>query len=124
MVNSYAFAHAAISVSSSGIRSKISRCQTRTGRDHPLPAWPTFPPDHLCACFRVTRLSGCWRSTGFTKRPNIENLRVGAVRYNVTSKPARRLSTALRSALSIRQNRGRVHRDISVPALVDRSLAA
>src|ERR1700730_1091505 len=41
--------HPAISVSSSGIRSKISRCQTRTGRDHPLLGWPTSPPGHLFA---------------------------------------------------------------------------
>jgi NAD(P)H-dependent FMN reductase len=57
---------AAISVSSSGIPSKIPRCQTRTGRDHPLPAWPTFLPGHLFAGFPAARSNGCWRSTGFT----------------------------------------------------------
>jgi len=56
----------AISMPSSGIRSKMSRCQHLIGRDHPLPGWPTFPPGRLSACCRATRSSRCWRSTSVT----------------------------------------------------------
>jgi hypothetical protein len=52
------------------VRSKISRCQTRTGRDHPLPGWPTSLPGHQFACFRRMRSSRCWRSIGCIWRRN------------------------------------------------------
>jgi hypothetical protein len=34
-------------MSPTALRSKIARRQSPTGRDHPLPEWPTFPPVFL-----------------------------------------------------------------------------
>jgi hypothetical protein len=38
-------------------RSKITRCQNPTGRNHPSLGWPTSLPAHLSACSRRTRSS-------------------------------------------------------------------
>jgi hypothetical protein len=57
-------------VSSSVFASNIPPWQSPTDRNHPLPEWPTFRPEHLFGCFPPTRSSGCWRSTGFTWRRN------------------------------------------------------
>jgi hypothetical protein len=58
-------------VSSSVFGSRIAPWQSPTDRDRPLPEWPTFRPGYLFACFRPTRLSRSWLSTGFTSRRNI-----------------------------------------------------
>src|SRR6266446_3873947 len=52
-------------VSSSVFGIRVAPWQSPTGRDHPLPEWPTFRPAYLSVCSRPTRLSSCWRSTGF-----------------------------------------------------------
>jgi Pentapeptide repeats (8 copies) len=33
---------------------KIAPWQSPTGRNHPLPEWPTFQPAHLSACFHLS----------------------------------------------------------------------
>ena len=62
---------------SSVFGSKITPWRSPTDGDHPLPEWPIFPPGRRLACFRPTRLSGCWRSTGSTWRRNITKAHPG-----------------------------------------------
>jgi len=58
-----------ISMSSSGVRSKITRCQTRTGSDHPLPLWTAFPPGHQRTSEKTCRISGpSWNRSAYSMR--------------------------------------------------------
>src|SRR3984893_3548458 len=93
-------------VSSSAFGGRIAQWQSPSGRDRPLPEWPTFRLAHLSECSRPTRSSGCLWSTAFTWRQSITKA-IGRMIERHEGGPIRLASRGRKGLLFLRRR----HRD-------------